>query len=103
MKQRRSISRVKQALSRLVCGVFATLFLPLVAVNASAQIQIGTVRVTVTDPSAAVVGGASVTLLNQLTGYTQLASTDDQGGAVFNNQSESSTRNFIVSPRNTSN
>src|SRR6185503_20495669 len=42
-------------------------------------------RVTVTDPSAAVVGRASVTLLNKLTGYIQHAITDDQGGTVFNN------------------
>lgn len=51
----------------------------------SAQIQIGTVRITVTDPSADVVVGATVTLSNKITGYKQSATTDDHGAAGFNN------------------
>jgi outer membrane receptor protein involved in Fe transport len=50
-----------------------------------AQIQIGTIRVTVTDPSADVVVGALVTLSNKITGYKQSATTDERGVAGFNN------------------
>jgi carboxypeptidase family protein/TonB-dependent receptor-like protein len=76
----------RTAFKRLVlCTLLTHLCFPFAAVKALAQIQIGTVRVTVTDPSAAVVGGAAVTLLNKLTGYTQYASTDDRGAANFNN------------------
>ena len=61
------------------------LCLPFATINTSAQIQIGTVRVTVTDPSAATIAGATVTLLNKLTGYSQSTSTDDRGAVIFNN------------------
>jgi outer membrane receptor protein involved in Fe transport len=50
-----------------------------------AQIQIGTVKVTITDPAAAVVVGAPAKLSNRLTGYTQSATSDERGVAIFNN------------------
>jgi len=58
---------------------------PAAIVNATGQIQIGTVRITVTDPSADVVAGAAVTLSNRISGYKQSAKTDDHGVAGFNN------------------
>ena len=87
MKQSKRILKVNPAVfGKFVCGVLlAHLCLPFSTVKAFAQIQIGTVRVTVTDPSGAVVAGAAVTILNKLTGYNQYASTDDQGAAIFNN------------------
>lgn len=87
MNQSKHRSRDNRAVfKRLVfCVLLAHLCLPFATEKALAQIQIGTVRATVTDPSAAVVVGAVVTLLNKLTGYTQYASTDERGAAIFNN------------------
>lgn len=71
---------------RLGCCLLLTLlFLPVAVAKPSAQIQIGTVRVTVTDPSEDVVVGAVVTLSNKITGYKQAATTDERGVAEFNN------------------
>ena len=58
---------------------------PVASAKPVPQIQIGTVRVTVTDSSADLVVGATVTLSNKITGYKQSATTDDHGVAGFNN------------------
>lgn len=68
-----------------VCCLLLTLLYSPVPLASAAQIQIGTVRVTVTDPSADVVAGAVVTLANKITGYKQSATTDERGVANFNN------------------
>jgi outer membrane receptor protein involved in Fe transport len=52
---------------------------------AQAQIQIGMVRGTVTDPAGAVVAGAAVRLDHPLAGYRQATITDEQGAFVFHN------------------
>jgi len=72
--------------TRLVCCLLLTIVCSTIALaRVSAQIQIGTVRITVTDPSADVVVGAVVTLSNKVTGYRQSATTDERGVAGFNN------------------
>ena len=53
--------------------------------SAPAQIQIVTVRGTVTDPVGALLSGASVMLSNPITGYRNVATTDQSGEFVFNN------------------
>lgn len=79
----RNINRV---VARIVCCLlFASGFLPVADARAFAQIQIGTVRIAVTDPSADIVAGAVVTLSNKITGYKQAVTTDDHGVAGFNN------------------
>jgi hypothetical protein len=50
-----------------------------------AQIQIGTVRGAVTDSAGAALQGAVVMLENSVTGYRNLATTDEQGAFTFNN------------------
>ncbi len=55
------------------------------AVGASAQIQIGTVKGTVTDPTGAVLSGAYVVLDNHITGFRREATTGEQGEFLFNN------------------
>jgi hypothetical protein len=72
--------------ARLVsCLLLIVVCSPVLLARTPTQIQIGTVRVTVTDPSADVVVGAVVTLSNKITGYKQSATTDDRGVAGFNN------------------
>ena len=44
----------------------------------------GTIEGTVVDPSGAVIAGASVTIINRITGYTRTVSTDPSGGFRFN-------------------
>ncbi len=53
--------------------------------TAYAQIQIGTVKGTVTDPTGALVSGADVTLDNPLTGFHMTAIAGNQGEYIFNN------------------
>ena len=45
----------------------------------------GTVRGTVTDPSGAVIPGATATIHNPISGYERTASTDSSGGFSFTN------------------
>ena len=45
----------------------------------------GTVTGTVTDPSGAVIPGATATIYNPITGYERTASTDSSGGFSFTN------------------
>lgn len=63
---------------------FATFFL-LTAGGAWAQVQIGTVKGVVSDPAAAFINGARVTLTNPVTGYRSAAVTGTQGEFVFDN------------------
>jgi type 1 fimbria pilin len=51
----------------------------LLALPALAQRSTATIRGTVTDPSHAVVPGASVTVTNELTGFTRTATTNAAG------------------------
>jgi hypothetical protein len=64
-------------------GSFVALLL--LCARASAQIQIGTVKVVTEDPTGARVANAAALLTNPLTGYRQAATTGDGGEAVFNN------------------
>ncbi|HZF38607.1 MAG TPA: TonB-dependent receptor, partial [Blastocatellia bacterium] len=57
----------------------------LLATDAHAQIQIGTVKGAITDPAGAVVAGAVVWLTNSITGEKVESVTDGAGGFVFNN------------------
>src|SRR5260370_3257951 len=52
--------------------------------RAGAQIQIGTIKGTVTDQAGALVPNAGVTLDNLLTGFHRAATTTPQGTYVFN-------------------
>ena len=45
----------------------------------------GTVKGTVSDPSGAVIPGATATIYNPVTGFTRTASTDSSGGFSFTN------------------
>src|ERR1700754_1772892 len=56
-----------------------------VSLCASAQSNSGTVSGTVTDPSGAVVPGASVEINNHVTGYKRTAKTDASGKFRFYN------------------
>src|SRR6185312_12666972 len=64
--------------------IFLALFLFAAALSAQ-SIGSGTVNGAVTDPSNAVVRGATVTLANAISGYTQTATTDDKGQFRFSN------------------
>ena len=57
--------------------LLAATLIPLLQV--SAQTRIGTVLGTVKDPNGAVVVGATVTIRQSVTGYEQIAQTDEQG------------------------
>ncbi|MGH9779160.1 MAG: carboxypeptidase-like regulatory domain-containing protein, partial [Candidatus Acidiferrales bacterium] len=48
-----------------------------------AQTTVGTISGTVTDPTGAVVPGATVTLVHEATGVTREATSNEQGGFVF--------------------
>lgn len=67
---------------RLLCLV--TFFL-VTAGNAWAQIQIGTIKGTVSDPAGAFMTGARVTLTNPVTGYRNATVTGKQGEFTFDN------------------
>src|SRR5882724_9381380 len=56
------------------------------AVVASAQFESATVLGTITDPSAAPVSGATITLTNLRTGVSQASRTDASGSFLFVNQ-----------------
>ncbi|MDA2929591.1 carboxypeptidase-like regulatory domain-containing protein, partial [Acidobacteria bacterium AH-259-O06] len=53
--------------------------------SARAQIQIGTVRGTVADPTGARLPSAKVTLEHPVTGFRRLTTTDQPGEFLFNN------------------
>lgn len=63
----------------------ALLVLTLLPVIVHAQIQIGTIRGTVTDPTGSVIPQAAVRLTNPLTGESHELLTDRVGAFVFNN------------------
>jgi hypothetical protein len=68
----------------ILLSIFAAMFLAFPAL-APAQIQIGTVGGSVTDPAGARLTGARVTLLNALNGYSETRTTDERGEFTFNN------------------
>lgn len=72
---------------RFVAILVAVLFaFPILARGGpGAQIQIGTLKVVVTDQTGATVAGISLDLSNRLTGYHRQGVTDQSGNAVFNN------------------
>lgn len=61
------------------------LFLLNVSGSVQAQIQIGTVKGTISDPAGALLPGAQVSLENPLTGFRRATATGDQGQYLFNN------------------
>lgn len=60
-------------------GLAAILFASTFIMSVSAQTRVGTVQGTVKDPNGALVAGATVTVKQTVTGYTQAAQTDTQG------------------------
>ena len=58
-------------------------FLLLIPSSVPAQIQIGTIRGTITDPAGAVLPDARITLNNPLTGYHSVSITGPQGEFTF--------------------
>ncbi|HXJ94738.1 MAG TPA: TonB-dependent receptor, partial [Terriglobia bacterium] len=67
-------------IAQAVC--FCALALPGLA---AAQTGAGVISGTVTDPSGAVIAGASVTIINPVSGFTRTASTDDAGSFSISN------------------
>lgn len=65
--------------------ICVALFLLTSPAPAPAQIQIGTVRGTVADSTDAALPGAVVALENTVTGYRNMATTDEHGTFTFNN------------------
>src|SRR5512146_2657847 len=63
--------------------VLASVLLILLASGIAAAQQLATLRVTVTDPSGAIVPGANVTVKDPQTGLTRTASTEANGLAVI--------------------
>ena len=61
-----------------------SLTLLLLVQSAQAQIQIGTAKGVVRDPTGALVSNASVTLDNTLTGFNASTTTSQEGEYVFN-------------------
>jgi len=62
---------------------FALLVILCFSIAVNAQIDIGTVKGTVTDPSNARVAGARVILASPLSGRKDQTATDDEGGPMF--------------------
>src|SRR5262245_46316113 len=69
----------------LMMNKLLPLAMSLLAIGASAQIQIGAVKGAVTDPTGALVTGASVWLTNSITGEKFERVTDGEGSFIFNN------------------
>ena len=57
----------------------------LIPIIANAQIRIGTITGTVTDPAGARVAGAKLTLSNPIVGFEEIRVTDANGEFAFNN------------------
>jgi len=74
------------SIARLIPLVAIVATLVLAAVAASAQSgNAGTIRGTVTDPSGAVIAGATVQLKNEVSGYNRTTTTDASGQFTFPN------------------
>ncbi len=74
----RSIGSVV-AVTALVLGIIAFAGLLVLAPIASAQKTSGTITGTLTDPSGAVVPGATVSVVNERTGAAREAATNEEG------------------------
>ncbi len=73
-------------IARLIPLVAIVATLVLAAVAASAQSgSAGTIRGTVTDPSGAVIAGATVQLKNEVSGYNRTTTSDANGQFIFPN------------------
>jgi hypothetical protein len=66
--------------SKLIRVLFPGLWL---AAILGAQVNSGTILGTVTDPTGAVVAGARVTALNELTGFSRVATADAEGSYLL--------------------
>src|SRR5580698_1196673 len=66
---------------KIVCNVLA--FVLLACLSLSAQQITGNIRGTITDPTGAVVQGASVTARQTETGLSRMATTDREGNYVL--------------------
>ncbi|MBO0859329.1 MAG: TonB-dependent receptor [Chloracidobacterium sp.] len=64
---------------------FVALAMLLLTISAHAQIQIGTVKGAITDPTGAAVAGAIIRLTNSITNERVESVTDGAGGFVYNN------------------
>jgi TonB dependent receptor/Carboxypeptidase regulatory-like domain/TonB-dependent Receptor Plug Domain len=65
---------------------FAILVVTLLSLSLAALAQsVGTVQGTITDPSSAVIAGASITLTSAISGYKQVVTTDTRGFYKFSN------------------
>src|SRR6266852_795997 len=78
----RSIGSVV-AVTALVLGIIAFAGLLVLAPSASAQKTSGTITGTLTDPSGAVVPGATVSVVNERTGAAREAATNEEGSFSF--------------------
>ncbi len=79
LKAQRSIAQISFAFL-ILCSA-----LSVASVHVKAQaLNAGTVTGVVTDPNAAVVPNATVTIANSITGYTRTATTDAEGAFRFN-------------------
>src|SRR5436309_15833867 len=67
----------------IILAVFLTCLFAVTAFGQTTSATQGALSGTVTDPSGAIVAGATVTLKNDATGAQRTATTDDQGGFLF--------------------
>ena len=78
---------------------FPFLFLFLLSIcSASAQSASGGVAGSVTDPSGAVIPGATVVITNSVSGFTRTATTDSKGQFQFFNVPFSPYRLAVTAP-----
>ena len=76
---------MRSSLRRAVVFILAVLFSVAIAPTLFGQTNSGSVTGTVTDPTGAVVPGATVTIQNPVSGYAQSAQTNASGAFHFAN------------------
>ena len=91
------MTRISKGLIALSCVAFATM----PGIN-QAQAQgignSGTITGTVTDPSGAMVKGATVEIQNKVTGYDKTATTDETGSFKFLGVPQNSYHSVVAAP-----